>query len=354
VVLLDANQKLKWALHRPLHSLLTRLPPAESFPAAAAAPGEEKDLADRWRAAATDHLTVQLETEWTSRLSRALRHARKGAQRLVQNLQNDLAGANRGDEYRLIAETMAIHLHELPRGAKEIELPSPHGDRQLRFLLNPALSPAANMEIYFRLARKADRSHEIIAARLAAARTNLAELAARECELDLIASQSTGRLEALLAWQDKYAAALGLKTVTSGRKPAVDRDLERPFRRYRIERQWDVWVGRNNRENDILTHHHAASDDLWFHAQSVSGSHVILRTQGTPEQVPKRVLAKAAALAALHSKARHSTLVPVVYTRRKYVRKPRKTTPGTATYVREKSLMVKPQVAPGVEVIQSE
>jgi predicted ribosome quality control (RQC) complex YloA/Tae2 family protein len=64
--------------------------------------------------------------------------------------------------------------------------------------------------------------------------------------------------------------------------------------------------------------------------------------------VPRTVLEKAAALAALHSKARHSGLVPVVWTERRYVRKPRKAAPGTAVCLREKSLFVEPGVAPGV------
>ena len=296
-----------------------------------------------------NHLTTRLEAEWFGRLYRALRQVEKGGRRLVHNLQKDLAVADRGEDYRLIAETMAIHLHELPRGVEKIELSSSTGDQQLRILLNPALGPVANMEHYFRLARKADRAQNIIAERLRAAKTNLNKIAERECELDSIATQSSGRLAALLAWQQKHAEEIGLKYSKPHRKAVAERELDRPFRRYRIEQRWEVWVGRNNRENDTLTHQHAAPNDYWFHAQSVSGSHVILRTGDKPELVPKRVLAKAAALAALYSKARHSTLVPVVYTRRKYVRKPRKTAPGTAAYIREKSFMVKPQVAPSVE-----
>ena len=84
-------------------------------------------------------------------------------------------------------------------------------------------------------------------------------------------------------------------------------------------------------------------------AQGVPGSHVILRTAGRPEQVPRTILEKAAALAALHSKARHSGLVPVIHTERRYVRKPRKAAAGTAVTLRDKSVFVEPGIAPGVE-----
>ena len=107
-------------------------------------------------------------------------------------------------------------------------------------------------------------------------------------------------------------------------------------------------MGRNNKENDQLTHRASHLRDIWLHAQGVAGSHVILRTAGKPESVPKAVLHKAAALAALHSKARHSSLVPVIHTERRYVRKPRKAGPGLAVCLQEKNVFVEPGVAPGV------
>jgi predicted ribosome quality control (RQC) complex YloA/Tae2 family protein len=115
-----------------------------------------------------------------------------------------------------------------------------------------------------------------------------------------------------------------------------------------VDDRWEVWVGRNNKENDVLTHRTAHSLDIWLHAQGVPGSHVILRTGGKPEQVPRSVLEKAAALAAMNSKARHSGLVPVIHTEQRYVRKPRKAPPGTAVCLREKSVFVEPALPQGV------
>ena len=86
----------------------------------------------------------------------------------------------------------------------------------------------------------------------------------------------------------------------------------------------------------------AASDDWWFHARDHRGGHVIIRTRKQPDRVPKRTIAEAARLAAFLSKARHSSLVPVDYTLRKYVRKARKGPPGLHIFEREKTLMVEP------------
>jgi predicted ribosome quality control (RQC) complex YloA/Tae2 family protein len=141
-------------------------------------------------------------------------------------------------------------------------------------------------------------------------------------------------------------------TGSRGRPRAAGPDEPaRPFRRYLIEGKWEVWVGRSSAENDELTHRAAHNRDIWLHAQGVAGSHVVLRTQGHPERVPHTVLAKAAALAALHSKARHAQLVPVVHTEKRYVRKPRKSPPGTAVCLRDRSLFARPGVMPGVEPI---
>jgi predicted ribosome quality control (RQC) complex YloA/Tae2 family protein len=86
----------------------------------------------------------------------------------------------------------------------------------------------------------------------------------------------------------------------------------------------------------------ARPTDLWVHVKAVPSAHVIIRTNGKPEAVPKSVLLEAAELAARHSEAKHSSLVPVDYTLRKYVRKPKGAPPGKALYEREKTIFVTP------------
>ncbi|MCK4303860.1 MAG: DUF814 domain-containing protein [Candidatus Eisenbacteria sp.] len=117
-------------------------------------------------------------------------------------------------------------------------------------------------------------------------------------------------------------------------------------RRYELPAGWVVLVGRSNRENDILTHKVARQRDLWFHARGVSGSHVILQ-RGTQKHNPsKEILVLAAGIAAYFSKSRTSGMAPVVYTERRYVRKPRKAPPGLAVCLREKVLIVRPKLPP--------
>ena len=86
-----------------------------------------------------------------------------------------------------------------------------------------------------------------------------------------------------------------------------------------------ILVGRNNRQNDLLTLKQADRDDLWFHTRDIPGSHVIVRLEqktGSIHDVPDKTLEEAAALAAYYSKARLSGKVPVDYTFRSNVKNP--------------------------------
>ncbi len=361
LLLLDGQRKVLWALRRPPHSQLTDLPPQAAFSFTAGAPDPSGDsldicggIAAEFRSAAVAHLTGKLEEEWQARLTRGLLQVERSEQRLVTNLRRDLDTADRGEEHRRAAETLAAHLNSVPRGAHEAVLPSPHDGEAVSIPLNPSLTAAANLEQLFHLARKAARGRDVIAGRLKDAEARLSTLTEQRQELANLATQPSGRLAALLAWAAAHGEEVGIPRPHRARRARIpDEDVAtlRPFRRYLVDDRWEVWVGRNQRENDELTHRRAAPNDFWFHAQAVTGSHVVLRTQGKPEQVPQRVLVKVASLAALHSKGRHSALVPVVYTLRKYVRKPRKTPPGTAAFIREKSLMVEPRLAPSVVAV---
>jgi len=103
---------------------------------------------------------------------------------------------------------------------------------------------------------------------------------------------------------------------------------------------FDIYVGKNNRQNDELTLKFASSLDLWFHTKDISGSHVIIKTKG--EEIPKNTILAAANLAAFFSKARLSSNVPVDYTFKKNVKKPGGAKPGMVIYDNQKTLYITP------------
>jgi len=341
LVLADARGRRLWSAHPSPHpaTLATPPPPVEAVTPHTAQKYDE--VAPEFREAAPAHLYVGLRANTENRARTALRRAMETATRHRDHLARDLDKADRGDEARKDGETLAIHLHALKQGPDEVVLADAEGIERT-IVLDSSHTPVENMEAYFKQARKADRGREIIAERLESAGERVEKLTGLDTELTELLTNDVDPLETVPEWREKNADLLG-EAPRPGMKRRVP-DVTLPFRRYRIDDRWDVWVGRHNKENDQLTHKASSPDDWWFHAQGVAGSHVILRTGGQPDQVPRSVLAKTAAIAAYHSKARTSGLAPVIYTLRKYVRKPRKTPAGTASCIREKSLMVEPGV----------
>jgi predicted ribosome quality control (RQC) complex YloA/Tae2 family protein len=358
-VLLDGGGRCLWAAHRPPNALLAVAPGRSLYAEAARAPGDapavsgQPDEDEAETDAALEHLAATLAEELHGRATVALDRRLRAASRLCERRTADLAGAGAGDEHRRRAEALAASLHTIRQGASSCDVTDPRDGARVTIELDPAQGPAANLAALFHRARKADRGREVIAAKLAEAQ---AETDALRSALDGLAALPSGagglqRLAALQEWlagRSDLARDGGSRAGTARRSGAVE-EPSRPFRRYLIDGRWEVWLGRSSRENDELTHGAAHSRDLWLHVHGATGSHVVIRTGGRPELVPRGVLEKAAALAALHSKARNASLVPVVWTEKRYVRKPRKSPPGLAVTLQAQTVMVAPGIVAGVE-----
>ena len=247
------------------------------------------------------------------------------------------------------ADTLAAHLHEVKRGVDSVELEDVHGEgERVQVSLDPARSPHENLNRLYHQAAKGERGLNTIEMRMEEVRSRIVEdeetLSERLPALVKCHCQEAGEISTLR----QALLELGAQTsvLDARRRPEAGGAAPEPvlFRQYELPGGWEVLVGRNNRENDLLTHREAAPQDIWLHAAGVSGSHVILRTGGHKSGPPKSILESAAAIAAFHSKARHSGTVPVIYTEKRYVRKPRKGAPGLAHCTREKTLFVKPEV----------
>ncbi len=350
-VILDLNRQLHWSLHRPPHTLLTEIPKKSTWKTGASGTGDT--ISEVARKQLFFRLALELQSSLTTRINRQ----KSSALRLVKNLEKDLRNANRGQEYRHQAEALAANLHLLQKGLSVFETTDLYDGTSLSIVLKPTISPAENMNLYFKKARKAEKGRQIIQDRLDEATSQKSRLLSisdsmTELVANLDDSDHLARLAQLQQWGSDHPEFLPSHEETGGRRSktkGADRKAK-PFRRYLIDGRWKVWVGRNNKENDKLTHQAAHPRDLWFHAQGVSGSHVILRTAGETDNIPRKILEKVASLAAMHSKAKHSSIVPVIWTERRYVRKPRKSLPGTAVCIQEKSLFVEPGIPAGVEL----
>jgi len=136
----------------------------------------------------------------------------------------------------------------------------------------------------------------------------------------------------------------GMKVVdrTAGSARTVKVNQRMPYRVYRTTGGLEIRAGRSARDNDALTFRYSSPEDIWMHVREAPGSHVVLRWTKRDQNPPLRDITEAAVVAASLSQARGSGLVPVSWTRRKYVRKPRKAGPGTVTTQRTHTIFVEP------------
>jgi predicted ribosome quality control (RQC) complex YloA/Tae2 family protein len=216
----------------------------------------------------------------------------------------------------------------LGRGQTECLLEDPTGGT-VRVELDPALDGAANAERLYDRARRRERAGRRIPELLSDVEREISALD------DLLRRIREGDESAVAA----ALAALGSPAPTGSGKAAAAR---LPYRRYRSRSGLEIRVGRGARANDDLTLHHSRPDDIFLHARDVAGAHVILVWGRRDQNPPEADLRDAAVLAALHSRGRTSGMVPVDWSRRKHVRKPRKAAPGTVLMERGRTLFVEP------------
>lgn len=279
------------------------------------------------------------------RISRPARRKLDAQRRLSQNLERDLAEASAHGDERREAEALAAYQTRLRAGAAVAEVPDLYDhERMLRIELDPAVPVHIQIEKRFRRAAKLEKAVAHLGRRLDLARREHTEL---EAALQLLA-QATSFGDALKL-HEVMRAKFGLKLERAGEQPPAPRKAarEKTYRTFELDPRWFVVVGRSNHENDEVTFRVASPGDWWFHAEGVAGSHVVLRPRQGTDAPPARIIERAASIAAHFSKARHSTLVPVIYTRRRYVRKFRGAAPGEVKCERETMVMVPPVLPEG-------
>ena len=296
------------------------------------------------------------------------RHAKKLARKL-DALNGDLNEAKRAPEWRRFGEALLAYAHLVPARAKSVSLEDPGApERTLDIELDPSVAAPANAARYFKRAAKGERGQREIPQRIEATQREHAELKAKlanaagddeEAHLELervLASLSASTREALRAPEPLPRRKLGLhaeepkpsKQPTTPAPKRLHQDLPAKFVpwRFRSREGWDVLIGRSSEANDHLTLHMARPEDYWFHAHGCPGSHVVLRRGKGANEPSKATLEEVASWAAFHSKSRTAGKVPVIYTQKKYVRKPRGAKAGTVIVEREKMLMVRPVEPP--------
>jgi predicted ribosome quality control (RQC) complex YloA/Tae2 family protein len=303
------------------------------------------------------------------RLVRVLKHTEQRLQSRRRKLLADADVFSRAGEQQRMGEILVQHQRTVPRGLKEAVLPDPAGEpgATVTIPLDPTLPPLGNVERLFKAARRARRGAGRVAARMAETEEALARAASLRERLGtasdrdaLDAVHHTLEKSRLLSPRELATLPEGAAGAHRPARPAPEASAPAGLspRRFLSSDGIPILVGKNPEGNDYLTGRLARSNDLWLHVQGRGGSHVVVRSAGRPGGVPRRTLVQAAQLAAYYSQARDDGKVPVDYTLKKFVRKPRKAKPGLVTISHEKTIIVAPdkglvgrlsQTSPAVE-----
>ena len=253
-----------------------------------------------------------------------------------KRLSEDLLKAENSEDLRLYGELLTANIHLIQPGMKSVEVTNYYDGSTLSIPLDVKLSPSKNAQHYF---KKYGKSKTAIKEKQIQLDENEAEIKYLESVLSFLENtDDVAEIESIRAelvetgYVRRRRQAGGFKEKKY--KPA-------PYR-YTLSNGMSVLVGRNNKENDILTFKTAGNKDLWLHTKDIPGSHVIVQSGGV--ELDEEAVWEAAAIAAYHSKARTSENVPVDYVQIKYVKKPAGAKPGMVIFTNNRTVYVNPAV----------
>lgn len=256
-----------------------------------------------------------------------------------------LSDTKKRDKYKVYGELLNAYGYSIPEGASSAVLDNYYTGQKITVPLDPAKTPQENAQHYFERYTKLKRTEEALVRLTAEVHAEIEQLDSIRTALDL--SQTEGDLRQIRREMEE-AGFVHRKEDSHSHRQKQRLPESQPLH-YLSSDGYQIFVGKNNTQNDQLTFHMAAPTDIWFHANDIPGSHVILRTEGKPfEQIPDRAFEEAASLAAYWSRGRSAGRVEVDYLEKRGVKKPAGARPGFVIYHSNYSVEVAAVIPAGV------
>lgn len=249
----------------------------------------------------------------------------------LNNLKNRIESGSKEELYKKYGTLLLTYKSKIDKGMQEIILDDFTGTK-LKIPLDEKFSPQENIDNYFDKSRAERINYKTS--------LELFEESEKEYHLYKNAFEKFEKSETLNDLE-VLRKEIGLK---KKKKDKIKMDENFNYRRFLIDDKYHLFVGKDGKSNDYLSVKFSKQNDYWFHARGLPGSHVILRTDNPKEGIPKNAIKTAAAVAAFFSKAKTAGLAPVAYTFAKYVSKKKGMEPGKVSVMKEKVLMVKPEI----------
>ena len=241
-----------------------------------------------------------------------------------------LKDTEKREKYRIYGELINTYGYNVEPGSKSFQALNYYTGEEITIPLDPQIPVQDNAKKYFDKYGKLKRTCEAVTTLLKETGDEIEHLKSIQTSLDI-------------ALQEEDLAQIREELVQSGyihKRPSSNKKVKitsRPFH-YISSDGFDMYVGKNNLQNDELTFQFAKGGDWWFHAKGAPGSHVIVQTNG--QELPDRTYEEAARLAAYYSSNRNAEKVEIDYIEKKHVKKPNGAKPGFVVYYTNYSMMI--------------
>ena len=278
------------------------------------------------------HNTKSIHTA-DKELEKILTAAIKKEEGRHQKIKDELDDTNKMDTYKLYGDILMINAHLQVQYEPSIQLPNllSEDGELLTIPLKPNLTIVENGQRYYKLYTKLKN-----------------RMVSGEYQLNA----STTKLEYLKSILYSITLATTRESLEEIRKECMDAGIIKKSKKplsYKLGKsnyihltidEGEIFIGRNNQQNEYLTHRFAKPTDIWFHTQDIQGSHLILRLNVEPDDM---ILSKVAQYAAYFSKVRETSKVPVDYTYIKNIKKPPGSPLGFVIFNTHQTMIVEPK-----------
>jgi predicted ribosome quality control (RQC) complex YloA/Tae2 family protein len=253
--------------------------------------------------------------------------------------KKQLKDTEKREKYKVYGELIHTYGYQLEEGCKGFDALNYYTNETIHIPLDATISPLDNAKKYFDRYAKLKRTYEALTDLIEDTQLEIDHLDSIATALDIAETEADLQQIKEEMMESGYIKHKYSKKKTQGKS--------KPYH-YRSTDGFDIYVGKNNFQNDELTFKFAEGNDWWFHAKGMPGSHVLVKTK--TGEMPDRTFEEAGRLAAFYSKGRGNEKVEIDYLQKKNVKKPNKAKPGFVVYYTNYSLTIQPDIT-GLELV---
>ncbi|EJP91045.1 Rqc2 family fibronectin-binding protein [Bacillus cereus] len=265
-------------------------------------------------------------------LERFMQNEKTKNEKKLIKLEKTLQDAGKADKYQLFGELLTANMYALKKGDKEIEVVNYYDENggTVKITLDPLRTPSDNAQRYFQKYQKAKNSVVVVEEQIEKTNEEILYFDSLLQQMEVASSKDIEEIREELAEEGYVRNRKKNNTKKKPTKPVLDK--------YLASDGTEIFVGKNNKQNDYLTTKFSRRDEIWLHTKDIPGSHVVIRSLEPTEET----LHEAAKIAAYYSKAKDSSSVPVDFTKVRHVKKPSGAKLGFVTYDNQQTLYVTP------------